>query len=317
MEGSSVALTDGGIETVLLFHEGFDLPCFASFPLLEQERGRAALRRYFEPFLDTAQELGLPFVLDTATWRANPDWGAQLGYDLEALAAVNRDAVAFARELAAGRSRVKINGSIGPRGDGYVVGDQMTAEQATEYHAWQIGVLHDAGVARVTALTLSYPEEAIGVVRAAADLGVPVAAGFTVETDGRLPTGMTVADAIDQVDAATGGAAEFFLINCAHPTHIAAGLDDAAALARVGGVRVNASSLSHAELDEAEELDEGDPALLGARQRRPARPAARDPAARRLLRHRPPPRRPDRRRLEHRLMPGAPPAGAERLILTG
>jgi len=257
-----VALTDGGVETVLLFHEGFDLPCFASFPLLQQERGRAALRRYFEPFLDTAQERGLPFVLDTATWRANPDWGAQLGYGLDALAAVNVDAVQFANELAEGRPDVTINGSVGPRGDGYVVGDQMTAEQATEYHAWQIGVLREAGVERITALTLSYPEEAIGIVQAAAALGVPVVAGFTVETDGRLPTGATVADAIEQVDQATGGAAEFFMINCAHPTHIAAGLDDAPALERVGGVRVNASALSHAELDEAEELDEGDPEAL-------------------------------------------------------
>lgn len=262
MAREPVALTDGGIETVLLFKDGFDLPCFAAFPLLEQEAGRAALRRYFEPFLDTAQELGLPFVLDTATWRANPDWGAQLGYDLDALAAVNRDAVQFARELAEGRTQVTINGSVGPRGDGYVVGDQMTAEQAMEYHAWQIGVLREAAVERITALTLCYPEEAVGVVRAAATLGVPVVAGFTVETDGRLPTGDSVAEAIDQVDEATGGAAEFFIINCAHPTHIAAGIGDARAIERVGGLRVNASALSHAELDEAEELDEGDPALL-------------------------------------------------------
>jgi S-methylmethionine-dependent homocysteine/selenocysteine methylase len=257
-----VALTDGGIETVLLFKDGFDLPCFASFPLLGQEAGRAALRRYFEPFLDTAQRLGLPFVLDTATWRANPDWGAQLGYDLDALAAVNRDAVQFAREIAEGRTLVTINGTVGPRGDGYVVGGQMTAEQATEYHAWQIGVLRDAGVERVTALTLSYPEEAVGVVRAAATLGVPVVAGFTVETDGRLPTGISVADAVDRVDEATDGAAEFFIINCAHPTHIAAGIDDALPVERIGGLRVNASALSHAELDEAEELDDGDPTLL-------------------------------------------------------
>lgn len=262
MTREPMALTDGGIETVLLFHEGLDLPCFASFPLLEQESGRAALRRYFEPFLDTAQDHGLPFVLDTATWRANPDWGAQLGYSLDALAAVNREAVRFAGELAEGRPGVTINGSIGPRGDGYVVGEQMTGEQAAEYHAWQIGVLRDAGVERVTALTLSYPEEAIGVVQAASALGVPAVAGFTVETDGRLPTGATVAAAIDQVDEATGGAAEFFMINCAHPTHIAAGLDEAPALARIGGLRANASALSHAELDEAEELDEGDPAVL-------------------------------------------------------
>jgi homocysteine S-methyltransferase len=262
MGRSAVALTDGGIETVLLFHEGFDLPCFASFPLLADERGRAALRRYFEPFLDAARQRGVPFVLDTPTWRANPDWGAQLGYDAGALAAANRDAVEFARGLAEGRPDVTINGVVGPRGDGYVVGDRMTGDQAAEYHAWQIGVLRAAGVQRITALTLSYPEEAIGIVRAAATVGVPVVPSFTVETDGLLPDGTSVAEAVERVDAATDSAAEFFMINCAHPTHIAAGLDGAPALDRIGALRVNASALSHAELDEAEELDEGDPAAL-------------------------------------------------------
>jgi homocysteine S-methyltransferase len=139
---------------------------------------------------------------------------------------------------------------------------RRAAARAAEYHAWQVGVLHEAGVDRITALTLSYPEEAIGIVRAAAALGAPVVPAFTVETDGRLPCGISVAEAIEQVDCATGGAAEFFMINCAHPTHIAAGLDGSPALERIGGLRVNASALSHAELDEAEELDEGDPVAL-------------------------------------------------------
>ena len=262
MTPRTLELTDGGIETVLLFKDGFDLPCFASFPLLEDERGRAAIRRYFAPFLDLAEAEGVAFVLDTPTWRANPDWGAELGYDLDALAEVNREAVAFARDLAAGRTGVLINGCLGPRGDGYVVGATMSGDEAAGYHGWQIGVLADAGVDRVTALTLSYPDEAIGVVRAATERGVPVVAGFTVETDGRLPDGTSVADAIERVDAETGGAAAFFTLNCAHPTHIAAGIDGQEALARVGGLRVNASSLSHAELDAAEELDEGDPEQL-------------------------------------------------------
>ena len=263
MRRDAVALTDGGIETVLLFHEGFDLPCFASFPLLGDERGRAALRRYFDPFLDTAQKLGLPFVLDTPTWRANPDWGAQIGYEADTLAAANRNAVEFALQLAEDRPDVTINGVLGPRGDGYVVGERMTVDQAAEYHAWQIGVLREAGVQRITALTLSYPEEAIGVVQAAASLGVPVVPSFTVETDGRLPDGTSVADAVERVDRATDEAADFFMINCAHPTHIAVGLDDAPMLDRIGGLRVNASALSHAELDEAKELDEGNPVALG------------------------------------------------------
>lgn len=259
-----MAFTDGGIETVLLFREGFELPCFASFPLLEDERGRAALRRYFEPFLDLAEQRDLPFVLDTATWRASPDWGAKLGYDLERLDGVNREAVAFARALAEDRRRVTINGALGPRGDGYVVGERMSAEEAAEYHGWQVAILVSAGAERLSAITLTYPEEAAGVVQAGASAGVPVVAGFTVETDGRLPDGTSLADAVEQVDDETEAAADFFIVNCAHPTHIAAGLDGAPALGRIGGLRVNASALSHAELDESEELDEGDPVQLAS-----------------------------------------------------
>lgn len=264
MEPSAPALTDGGIETALLFREGLDLPLFASFPLLGDEPGRAALRRYFAPFLAMADELALPFVLDTATWRANPDWGARLGYRPGALADVNREATAFAFELAGDRGDVIINGVLGPRGDGYVVGARMSSDEAAEYHAWQVGVLREAGAERVTAMTLSYPEEAIGVVQAAAAEHVPVVVSFTVETDGRLPDGTTLGEAIERVDAATGGSTEFFMINCAHPTHIAPALDDdVPALDRIGGLRVNASKRSHAELDEAEDLDDGDPAALG------------------------------------------------------
>ena len=257
-----MAVTDGGMETVLTFHEGFDLPCFASFPLLDDERGRAALRRYFTPFLAIAEQHGLPFVLDTPTWRANPDWGARLGYDAERLAEANHAAVDLAREVAEGRGEITINGVLGPRGDGYVVAARMTPDEAAEYHAWQVGVLCDAGVDRITALTLTYPEEGIGIVQAVAAAGVPVVVGFTVETDGRLPDGTTIADAVERVDAATGAAAEFFVINCAHPTHVAAGLEPAPQLERIGGLRANASALSHAELDELEGLDAGDPVAL-------------------------------------------------------
>ncbi len=304
MASGAVELTDGGIETVMLFREGFELPCFAAFPLVADERGRSALRRYFEPFLDMAQELGLPFVLDTATWRANPDWGTELGYDDDALADANRAAVAFARELADGRPDVLLNGLLGPRGDGYVVGERMTGEQAADYHGWQIGVLAEAGVQRITALTLSYPEEAIGIVQAAAAVGVPVVAGFTVETDGRLPDGTSLADAVERVDEATGGGAEFFLINCAHPTHIAAGLDGtpiAGAHRRAAGQRVGAEPR---RTRRGRGARRGRPGGARARQRRPAGDAAVDQAAGRLLRHRSPPRRADRRRVVGNPRPG-------------
>jgi len=257
-----LVVTDGGVETVLLFKEGFDLPCFASFPLLEYERGRAALRAYYERFLDVADRHGLAFSLDTVTWRANPDWGARLGYDTDRLASANRDAVEFAREIAGGRPGITVTGVVGPRGDGYAVGERMTADEAAEYHDWQVGVLAGAGVDRIASMTMTYPEEVIGVVRAASARGVPVVPGLTVETDGRLPDSTPIAEAVELVDASTGAAADFFLLNCAHPTHIAAGLDRTRGLERVGGLRVNASARSHAELDEAEDLDEGDPVAL-------------------------------------------------------
>ena len=112
---------------------------------------------------------------------------------------------------------------------------------------------------------MTYAEEAIDVARAAADVGLPAVVSFTVETDGRLPSGQTLGDAIAQVDATCRVAPAYYMVNCAHPTHFANELDaDAPWRARVHGVRANASRLSHAELDEATELDRGDIEELGA-----------------------------------------------------
>jgi len=263
-----LALTDGGIETSLIFKEGFELPCFAAFPLIATDAGRAGLRRYFGHFLDLADDAGLPFVLDTATWRANPDWGEHLGYSREELARFNVDAVRFATELAEGHRDVTISGLLGPRGDGYVVDASMSEAEAQAYHGWQIELLGEAGVARITALTLTYPEEAIGIVRAAGAAGVPVVASFTVETDGRLPNGEGLRDAIARVDQRTDAQAAFFMVNCAHPSHFAQVFADGGSwLERIGGLRANASALSHAELDESDELDEGDPGELAGEHR--------------------------------------------------
>ncbi len=265
--GDRLFLTDGGLETTLVFHRGIELPLFAAFPLLDSDEGRAALREYFAPYLALAAERGTGFVLDTPTWRANADWAPQLGYDLEGLARVNRDAVAFARELRdavpAEPAPILVNGVIGPRGDGYVAGARMSPEEAEEYHALQAGAFAAAGADMLTAVTMTYAEEATGVARAAAAAGLPCAISFTVETDGRLPSGQELGDAIAQVDDATGSGPAYYMVNCAHPSHFAHvvdGLGEAAG--RLGGLRVNASSKSHAELDAATELDEGDPAAL-------------------------------------------------------
>jgi S-methylmethionine-dependent homocysteine/selenocysteine methylase len=264
-------LTDAGLETVLVFDEGIDLPQFAAFPLVDMDEGRAALRRYYEPFLELARDRNVPLVLSAPTWRANADWGRLLGYEGERLADVNRRALAFVEAVRdeklepAERDNVVIEGSVGPRSDAYNPKFLMNAEEAERYHAVQLRTLAAAGCVRATAFTLTYPEEAIGITRAATAAGIPIVVGYTLETDGRLPNGDSIEEAILAVDEATDEGAEFFVINCAHPTHFADALPEGESRARIRGLRANASTRSHAELDEAEELDSGDPDDLARR----------------------------------------------------
>ena len=256
-------ITDGGMETTLIFHEGIDLPHFASFVLLDSEDGRRALRDYFLPYIDLAREQGVGIVLDTPTWRANPDWGAKLGYSADDLGRIDRDGVDFLAELrdeAGGSPELVICGCIGPRGDGYRIDDVMTADEAEEYHSAQVRALADTDADLVSALTMTSVDEAIGIVRAAADVGVRVVVSFTVETDGRLPSGQSLREAVEHADEETDGYPSYFMVNCAHPSHFVDVLEPPAAwLRRIHGIRANASRMSHAELDAAEELDEGDP----------------------------------------------------------
>ena len=260
-------LTDGGIETTLIFDDGFELPDFAAFTLLDQPAGRAALVRYFERYAAIARRDGVGIVLETPTWRASADWGARLGYRSDDLARVNRDAVDLLRDIreryATAASPVVISGCIGPRGDGYQPEALMSVDEARTYHALQARVFAEAGVDVVTAITMTHSAEAIGVVEAARAVDLPVVISFTVETDGTLPSGEPLGEAIEAVDRATGAYAAYFMINCAHPTHFAAVLAGGEPwTARLRGMRANASRRSHAELDEAEELDRGDAAEL-------------------------------------------------------
>lgn len=262
-------LTDGGMETTLIFHEGADLPHFAAFVLLAEPAGRKQLKDYYTRYLDIAAKGETGFVLDTATWRTNPDWGAKLGYSAEALKAANEDAVDLLSELRTVYERpgapIVISGAIGPRGDGYKAGN-MDAAEAEAYHAAQIETFAGTEADMVTAFTLTSIDEAIGIARAAKRVNMPCAISFTVETDGNLVTGSTLRQAIEAVDAATGSYPHYYMINCAHPSHfdqVVTG--DAAWLKRIGGIRANASKMSHQQLDESETLDAGDPADLGRR----------------------------------------------------
>jgi S-methylmethionine-dependent homocysteine/selenocysteine methylase len=263
-----IFLTDGGMETTLIFHEGLDLPMFMAFPLLDDAAGFAKVRGYYERYCRMALDAGLGFVLESPTWRANPDWAAKIGYSKEALAKVNRKAIDLMAEMRERfentRSPMPISGNIGPRGDGYVPGQMMSAREAEDYHGWQIAVFRDTAADLVSAFTLNYTNEAIGVARAAKAAGMPAVISFTVETDGRLPTGQTLRDAIAEVDSETGAAPAYYMLNCGHPTHFADALKAGEPwVKRLRGLRANASRRSHAELETMTDLDVGDPVELG------------------------------------------------------
>jgi S-methylmethionine-dependent homocysteine/selenocysteine methylase len=265
-------LTDSGLETTLVFQDGMELPCFASFDLLRTQSGKARLEAYYRQHAELARQAGAGFLLETVTWRANPDWGRKLGYSLKALEAANEEAVEMfvplRDELEASGTTTVISGNIGPRGDGYSPDGFMSVEEARNYHDWQVSVLARQPVDMVAAFTMNYANEATGIVLAAREHDVPVGISFTVETDGRLPSGQPLGEAIDEVDDKTGRYAAYFMINCAHPDHFDALLDPRADwVQRIRAVRANASRRSHAELDEAVELDAGNPAELGRQYR--------------------------------------------------
>jgi S-methylmethionine-dependent homocysteine/selenocysteine methylase len=266
--GDAVFLTDGGIETSLIFHDGIDLPEFAAFVLLADDDGREALRRYWQPYVDLARGAGAGFVLEAPVWRASPDWGARVGYSVADLAAANVASIELMVELREqftdDDGPAVISGCIGPRSDGYAPAELMSSEDAQRYHAVQIGQLAGTEADLVTTMTMTHTAEAIGLTRAAVDAQLPVVVSFTVETDGRLPSGEALGDAVRAVDDATDGAPAYFMVNCAHPTHFAETLRAGGDwVSRIRGVRANASTASHAELDAADQLDAGDPEDLG------------------------------------------------------
>jgi len=261
-------VTDGGIETALIFNEGLALRDFAAFELLKNNEGEAALRKYFRAYAGIAARHGAGMILESATWRASADWGERLGYSARDLAEVNRQAVAMLErirdELKATGTPAVISGCVGPRGDGYRPDRLMSISQARRYHRAQIETFAGTAADMVSAITMNYAQEAIGIAQAAEEAEMPVAISFTVETDGRLPTGQPLADAIEEVEAATREYPSYYMLNCAHPEHFQEVLPRGASwTARIRGLRANASRKSHAELNDSTELDIGSPAQLG------------------------------------------------------
>jgi homocysteine S-methyltransferase len=266
--GGGLFLTDGGIETTLIFEAGLELPHFAAFHLFQTPEGEAALRTYYRTYALLARKYGAGLILESATWRANADWGTKLGYAAGDLAQANRKAIRVLEdvrnEFESPRTPVVISGCLGPRGDGYVPDNAMSEQESEAYHRQQIETFAGTAADMVCAITMNYLEEAVGIARAAQRASMPVAISFTVEIDGNLPTGQTLKTAIEQVDAATSSYPSYYMINCAHPTHFANRLDSAEPwVERIRGLRANASRMSHAELNESATLDVGNPTELG------------------------------------------------------
>lgn len=268
-QSADLFLTDGGLETTLIFIDGIELPYFAAFDLLKEDAGYQRIKKYYQHYLDIAGKFKTGFILESPTWRANPDWAKKLNYDQSKLAAINKKAIQLMVELRAAYQQqvpnILISGCIGPRGDGYRAENKMTAEEAKNYHSTQVEIFAKTEVDMITALTINYAEEAIGITHAAHKADLPVVISFTVETNGHLPSGMRLKNAIEMVDNTASTQPVYYMINCAHTTHFSNELekgDGQVWIKRIKGIRANASCKSHAELDESTELDRGNPREL-------------------------------------------------------
>lgn len=262
----SFFLADAGLETDLIFNRGIEIREFAAHTLLPDPVGRDALADYFRAFLSLAGEQNAGFILDGQTWKAHRHWAEDLGATPAELRQANQASIQFIaglRDEFPNNPPIVLCGIVGPRGDAYAPEAMHAADEARAYHSEQLGWLAETDVDMVSGTTFTQSAEAAGFVMAAADLGLPAAISFTVETDGCLPTGQALGDAIREVDDSTAGAAAYFGVNCAHPDHFLGVLDGNADWAsRIRALRCNASRQSHAELDACEVLDDGDPREL-------------------------------------------------------
>ncbi|MFN3253301.1 homocysteine S-methyltransferase family protein [Roseibium album] len=268
MQADRFFLSDGGLETYLIFDKGYELPCFSAAVLLDSDQGRRDLVEYYERFVEIARQSGRGFILDAPTWRAGVAWAGPLGKPVSDVLQTNERAVGFVSEIRMRHETdslpILVNGLVGPSGDAYAPDATLSYQDALLIHAPQIHALGRAGVDMISAMTLTHAGEAVGIAQAAREIDLPAVIAFTLETDGRLPSGQPLREAIEEVDEATDSSPLYYMINCAHPDHFREVLETGASWKlRVGGIRSNASRMSHAELDEAETLDDGNPGELG------------------------------------------------------
>ncbi|PTU32273.1 homocysteine S-methyltransferase family protein [Stenotrophobium rhamnosiphilum] len=261
-------MTEGGQETEIMFKFGHDLPQFAMYSLLDKPQALAELKAMYCRYLDASAKHGFVALMGGLDYRASPDWGSLLGYSREALAETQHRCIDFLRDVAKpyvdqlpGISYV---GIVGPRGDAYSLNQTITAESAEDYHSVQLETLSKAGVDLVSAMTFNNIPEAVGLSRAAARVGLPLALSFTLDSTCCLKSGPSLKEAIEAVDTQAGDAKPtFYGINCSHPFEFEPAIEPGAWFQRVRSLRPNAAKMDKISLCQLGHLEEGDPKELG------------------------------------------------------
>lgn len=261
-------LSEGGTETELMYKYGFELPHFAMFPLLDNPDAESRMREMFGSYLEVAAKYKTGALMGGLDYRASPDWGELLGYSPDGLAEANLQSIDFLRDIAkeyvSAVPDILIQGLIGPRGDAYERNETITENEAEDYHCVQLETLKKADVDLALAITFNNIPESIGVARAAAKIGVPLAISLTLDSASKLNSGPGLVEAITTIDRETGRSPAFYLINCSHPVEYEPAIGPGDWINRVRGVRPNASKMEKIALCKIGHLEEGDPVELGA-----------------------------------------------------
>ncbi|MCB8822139.1 homocysteine S-methyltransferase family protein [Microvirga rosea] len=266
-----VFLTDGGIETRLIYEFSLGLRDFASFPELFDSRGRAALRKVYTSYLDVAAQSGRPMLIGSPTWRAHPDGLRHAGFgEPDDLTRVNTEAVSFLRELRREmklEKQVYIAGVIGPRGDGYRAEGAPQTEEAQHYHHAQARALADAGVDFLYAPTFASRTELIGVALAMAGTGCTYALAPVINGHGDLPDGSSLSEVISFIDATVQPRPLYYLTGCVHASTFSDAVADDDRLQplmpkRLVGMKANASALPPEKLNDLDHVEGDEPAAF-------------------------------------------------------
>ena len=263
-----IYLTEGGTETEILYKWGYALPEFAMFPLLDNPEADAVIRDMYRRYFDVAAEHNTGMLVLGHDYRASPDWGAKLGYSPEGLAEMERRTVRFLDEIRAEYSAkvtdAYIAGCIGPRGDAYGTGAEIGENEAEDYHSVQLPTLRETPADMAIAVTFNNIPEAVGVIRAAEGIGLPIGVSLTLTTESRLRSGPTLRKAVETIDERTNGAAAWFGTNCSHPLEFEPALaDEGPWIERLRYMRPNAVKMEKLALCKLGHLEDGDPVELG------------------------------------------------------